>query len=611
MKHILAAILLAFAAFLILPAAMPAGAADAPAAFSSSFGAQLKDAGKDTAYEVYEQIVRHYVTDGAEGSAEISFSTPYSYSVSFNSNGTAADTSANAAAEENAASEVSGMTSAALEAALLDYPEIYYAGSWNYTFSTLYDTDAGSAEVTGLMLTPPSQDSQSGRDDFLANVSSAVSEITASLGGASDRFTKVLGIHDYVCGKLAFSTDESIPQIHTAAALFAGSGRAASDGYAKAFKLLCESFDIPCALTEGSEAGAYRMWANVQMDDGKWYLVDAALDDTLSEGKVLHRFLLAGSGTAAEGGLSLTDSFTAGGSFTYALPALSSSSFPKPAPSFTLQPEDLHTPSYKKTLKPSLSCAGIDLKYRWQYQWPSGKVWKNFISGNGKSSIRVYMRDKSYDGIRVRCIVTDGDGRTITSRTATLHVAPVPVISAQPKDQICLSYRKAVTVSVKASGNGLSYRWQYQWRSSDTWKDFIYGNGRSSIRCTMYNSSYEGLRIRCVITDVAGQSIISRSAVMHFELAPAITVQPSNMKSPLPGKALTVSLKASGTGLSYRWQYQWKKSGVWTNFVSGNGKASIKCGMYTSSYNGIKVRCIVTDRRGRSVTSRAAVLTFG
>lgn len=98
---------------------------------------------------------------------------------------------------------------------------------------------------------------------------------------------------------------------------------------------------------------------------------------------------------------------------------------------------------------------------------------------------------------------------------------------------------------------------------------------------------------------------------MHFELAPAITVQPSNMKSPLPGKALTVSLKASGTGLSYRWQYQWKKSGVWTNFVSGNGKASIKCGMYTSSYNGIKVRCIVTDRRGRSVTSRAAVLTFG
>lgn len=611
MKHILAAILLAFAAFLILPAAMPAGAADAPASFSSSFGAQLKDAGEDTAYEVYEQIVRHYVTDGAEGSAEISFSTPYSYSVSFNSNGTAADTSANAAAEENAASEVSGMTSAALEAALLDYPEIYYAGSWNYTFSTLYDTDAGSAEVTGLMLTPPSQDSQSGRDDFLANVSSAVSEITASLGGASDRFTKVLGIHDYVCGKLAFSTDESIPQIHTAAALFAGSGRAASDGYAKAFKLLCESFDIPCALTEGSEAGAYRMWANVQMDDGKWYLVDAALDDTLSEGKVLHRFLLAGSGTAEEGGLSLTDSFTAGGSFTYALPALSSSSFPKPAPSFTLQPEDLHTPSYKKTLKPSLSCAGIDLEYRWQYQWPSGKVWKNFISGNGKSSIRVYMRDKSYDGIRVRCIVTDGDGRTITSRTATLHVAPVPVISAQPKDQICLSYRKAVTVSVKASGNGLSYRWQYQWRSSDTWKDFVYGNGRSSIRCTMYNSSYEGLRIRCVITDVAGQSIVSRSAVMHFELAPAITVQPSNMKSPLPGKALTVSLKASGTGLSYRWQYQWKKSGVWTNFVSGNGKASIKCGMYTSSYNGIKIRCIVTDRRGRNVTSRAAVLTFG
>ena len=55
------------------------------------------------------------------------------------------------------------------------------------------------------------------------------------------------------------------------------------DGYAKAFKLLCDRFGIPCVIvagravqSSGSEAHA---WNYVQMEDGNWYAVDVTWND--------------------------------------------------------------------------------------------------------------------------------------------------------------------------------------------------------------------------------------------------------------------------------------------------------------------------------------------
>lgn len=96
-----------------------------------------------------------------------------------------------------------------------------------------------------------------------------------------------------------------------------GSTGPVCEGYARAFKVLCDELDIPCVLvdgeaTSGSGGGAH-MWNYVQMDDGKWYAVDVTWNDpkvsgasdpnaTVS-GYEREDYLLVGSSTVI-GGLS-------------------------------------------------------------------------------------------------------------------------------------------------------------------------------------------------------------------------------------------------------------------------------------------------------------------
>ncbi len=47
------------------------------------------------------------------------------------------------------------------------------------------------------------------------------------------------------------------------------------EGYARAFKLVCDQLGVPCVLV----CGGNHMWNCVQMEDGQWYAVDVTYDD--------------------------------------------------------------------------------------------------------------------------------------------------------------------------------------------------------------------------------------------------------------------------------------------------------------------------------------------
>lgn len=53
------------------------------------------------------------------------------------------------------------------------------------------------------------------------------------------------------------------------------------EGYARAFKVLCDRVDIPCVLVEGLANGGDHMWNYVQLD-GNWYGVDVTWNDPVS-----------------------------------------------------------------------------------------------------------------------------------------------------------------------------------------------------------------------------------------------------------------------------------------------------------------------------------------
>ncbi len=67
------------------------------------------------------------------------------------------------------------------------------------------------------------------------------------------------------------------------------------EGYSRAFKVLCDVCDIPCAIITG-DAGEAHMWNYVKMHNGLWFAVDVTWDDPVSSTPTLtHRYFLKGS----------------------------------------------------------------------------------------------------------------------------------------------------------------------------------------------------------------------------------------------------------------------------------------------------------------------------
>ena len=84
------------------------------------------------------------------------------------------------------------------------------------------------------------------------------------------------------------------------------------EGYARAFKVLCDEAGISCVLVDGKATNSTgkqeaHMWNYVQMEDGKWYAVDVTWDDPTggSSGAVSgyenENYLLVGAQTSVNG----------------------------------------------------------------------------------------------------------------------------------------------------------------------------------------------------------------------------------------------------------------------------------------------------------------------
>ncbi len=78
------------------------------------------------------------------------------------------------------------------------------------------------------------------------------------------------------------------------------------DGYAKAFKVLCDKMNIPCVLVDGESDGMPHMWNYVQLD-GEWYAVDVTRNDPMisksvkKSGYENEKYLLVGSDSVIDG----------------------------------------------------------------------------------------------------------------------------------------------------------------------------------------------------------------------------------------------------------------------------------------------------------------------
>ncbi len=254
--------------------------------YNDSYGAQLDDFSK----KIYDDIVEAYVTDKKSGPITVSFSEPVEFITTLINDELDDNDPEYVAVKEflNAAHL------RALYALLYDYPQqFWFKSAWqNYSIQFSYVSKNVYKGTISAMIFGPVEITTGASSKIAAfdnAVNNAKNIIEAKFGANATRQEKLKIIHDYICNETNYGQPNN-PAAHTAGAFFLNECDVVCEGYAKAFKILCDRFGIPCACISGY-AGEAHMWNYVQMDDGKWYLVDVTWDD--QDNRIYDTYFLA------------------------------------------------------------------------------------------------------------------------------------------------------------------------------------------------------------------------------------------------------------------------------------------------------------------------------
>ncbi|MBQ2986287.1 MAG: leucine-rich repeat protein [Tyzzerella sp.] len=240
----------------------------------SSYGVQLTEVQK----EIYDALVEQYVgIDGLANGETAAFTFQPTKSKIYSS-------------ESELQDAFSKDLAYAVNAFIQDYPQLYWIGGYSLGYSIAHSGATYKVYEISITFSNRFSVTESTISGFNSGVKNAVAEITNRLSAGATMFDKYMAIHDWICQKAYYSENGRInpsgyPETHTAYPIFEASqdSGVVCEGYAKAYKILCDQMQLECMLITG-EAGSpgdyeAHMWNKVLMSDGNWYAVDATWDD--------------------------------------------------------------------------------------------------------------------------------------------------------------------------------------------------------------------------------------------------------------------------------------------------------------------------------------------
>ena len=287
-------------------------------AYNGCFGNQLSG----YARELYDGLVSNYVRSRKTGSFLYTFKVPLSCTY----NGKK-DAYAQSAAYKNMIEKLRRYAQAATDAFVYDYPEVFWIGEWYCGPRNLFMTGRSSRYTiyAEQFLFAPEAIGQYASNVsgyvsvFDTSVKEAIQKIKSVPGAFNSRYQLVKAIHDYLCEWVDYSEQDGRLS-HSAGGVFAGYKRAVCDGYAKAFKVLCDRLKIPCVCIGGIAKTPYgselHMWNYVRMSDLRWYLVDVTWDDPDRADVIDYDYFLAGRGSTDSSGVAVSDERIESGYFS-------------------------------------------------------------------------------------------------------------------------------------------------------------------------------------------------------------------------------------------------------------------------------------------------------
>jgi hypothetical protein len=136
-----------------------------------------------------------------------------------------------------------------------------------------------------------------------------------------------------------------------------------------------------------------------------------------------------------------------------------------------------------------------------------------------------------------------------TTATFTITAGAGPVIATSPAN-ITVCAPSTATFTVATAAAGVTYQWQSAPTVGGTYAN-IAGATNTSYTTGATSAAMNGMAFRCIVSQQCG-STTSSAAVLTVNAGAAITTPPANT-SACTGNPATVTVVATGTGLTYQW----------------------------------------------------------
>ncbi len=235
------------------------------------------------------------------------------------------------AASSAIVNEIYNDISYAYFAFVYDHPQLFWASGIQYGVEYSYYVDAernptGEGFLTKISMAPQLAyaEAASQSSQFVNGVNEAVAEIEKRRDNTT-AYATTKAIHDYLCDKITYNheaaaaTDSSAYKYaHSAGPVFTKAAPSVvCEGYGKAFKILCDRFNIPCAMIVGKGNSEAHLWNYVQIES-LWYAVDVTWDDQSS---IIYDYFLVGEDSMNDH-TEINTAFSANGTISFAYPDL-------------------------------------------------------------------------------------------------------------------------------------------------------------------------------------------------------------------------------------------------------------------------------------------------
>lgn len=244
-----------------------------------------------------EQVI--YLAVQEKGSGEkVEVNFPITFSMPCSKDGVPSDEALAALSQE-----INLTLKTALTALWLDDPSFFWmelgVEDGRYNFSSEL-ADATTLRITGIDFTAATKEIYQGKvEQTEAALQKRLQDIPVEGNTVAE---KVASINAWIYDHLSYDEERPVSDESHEAYFALTRGVAVCDGYSRLFQLLCQREGINCICVIGdgvtSTGAEGHMWNMVQLENGRWYAVDATWNDTLQEKDV---FLLTGANESWQG----------------------------------------------------------------------------------------------------------------------------------------------------------------------------------------------------------------------------------------------------------------------------------------------------------------------